>query len=288
MVHLRLSPSGIPTDPVVAALTKTLTANVTKLPSPDHQTLLKKRKWLQTHIIQPPPSLGRNVDTIAKPVIDATLVFAQEEAGTAVCISPQGLLLTCSHCVAETAQELSWNKVHWLLFSSGQVVAAKTIVWDERRDLALLQIVKATDLASQSTFPYLHIAPTYNTPIKRNTPLICVGHPGSEDLETSIPGVQTNYDSLVLSTGKFCGLAKDQDPQDNSEIGCLMHDCWTYWGHSGAPLVDQKSGYLVGVHSSWDDETAMRRGVPLEALRSFLDECQTLSPGFSFPERREA
>ncbi|KAL2209869.1 trypsin-like serine protease [Sarocladium strictum] len=287
MTYMRLSPSGIPADSVVAALTKTLTASVTKLPSADHQTLLKKRKWLQTHTIEPPPSLGRNANTTAKPIIDATLVFAQEEAGTAVCISPQGLLLTCSHCIAETAEELSWTKVHWLLFSSGKVVAAKTIVWDDRRDLALLQVVKASDLTSEAAFPYLRIA-FPNTPMKRNTPLICIGHPGSEDLETSIPGVQTNYDSLVLSTGKYYGLAKGQDPQDNSEIGCLMHDCWTYWGHSGAPLVERKSGELVGVHSSWDDETAMRRGVPLEALRAFLDECQMLSPGFSLPERREA
>jgi hypothetical protein len=27
---------------------------------------------------------------------------------------------------------------------------------------------------------------------------------------------------------------------------------------------------LVGVHSSWDDETGMRRGVGIEAIREFL------------------
>jgi V8-like Glu-specific endopeptidase len=54
-----------------------------------------------------------------------------------------------------------------------------------------------------------------------------------------------------------------------------MHGCWTYWGHSGAPLLDA-NGKLVGLHSSWDDTTAMRRGVPLEAIRAFLEECQWL------------
>jgi hypothetical protein len=266
-----LTPGGVPGGQVIASLPKTLPARVTRLPANDHRTLLRKREWLQTHTIESPPSLGRNGSTIANLIIGATLVFAQEEAGTAVCVSPRGLLLTCAHCVAEALEDLDWERIHWLLFSSGQVVAARTVAWDETRDLALLLIVKASELSQASAFPFMHISP--KAP-KKNARLICVGHPGSEDLEASIPGVQTNYDSLVLSTGKFCGLAEGQDPQDNSEIGTLMHDCWTYWGHSGAPLVERKSGQLVGVHSSWDDETAMRRGVPWEAVKSFLGECQ--------------
>lgn len=94
-----------------------------------------------------------------------------------------------------------------------------------------------------------------------------------------MPGVQTNYDSLVLSSGNYRGLDPDQDPQDNSEIGALMHDCWTYWGHSGAPLVLRNTGSLVGVHSSWDDETGMRRGVPWEALVSFLEKVESNARG---------
>ena len=43
-----------------------------------------------------------------------------------------------------------------------------------------------------------------------------------------------------------------------------MHDAWTYWGHSGAPLVSAEAGpdgwKLVGVHSSWDEGSGMRRG----------------------------
>jgi hypothetical protein len=107
---------------------------------------------------------------------------------------------------------------------------------------------------------------------KVRTLLLCIGHPGSEDLEVGRPGVATGYDVLHISDGRFKGYAKGQDVQDNSEIGALMHDCWTYWGHSGAPLLDVKSGALIGLHSSWDDKTAMRRGVGWEALRDFLGE----------------
>jgi S1-C subfamily serine protease len=69
---------------------------------------------------------------------EATLVFAQEEAGTAVCISPQGLIMTCSHCVAGNPEESDWAERKWMLLASGQIFQAKCVVWDLQRDLALL------------------------------------------------------------------------------------------------------------------------------------------------------
>ncbi|KAL2881783.1 hypothetical protein SGCOL_002939 [Colletotrichum sp. CLE4] len=207
-----------------------------------------------------------------------TLVFAQEEAGTAVCISPNGILLTCSHCTAETIDDFDDSKSHWLLFASGQVVEAKALAWDGRRDLALLKIISAQQSPPSSGpsssppsggFPFITLS---STPPVLKARLICVGHPGSEDFEATMPGTKTDYDVLHLSTGTFRGCAEGQDPQDNSDIGALMHSCWTYWGHSGAPLVDRKTGTLIGVHSSWDDETGMRRGIAWEAISEFLEE----------------
>ncbi|KAK1989183.1 trypsin-like cysteine/serine peptidase domain-containing protein [Colletotrichum cereale] len=208
----------------------------------------------------------------------ATLVFAQEEAGTAICISPGGILLTCSHCVAETADDLDSSRTIWLLFASCQVVGAELLAWDDRRDLALLKIVAAQPPQSLSsaaappqppTFPFVTPSPAA-PPLRAR--LVCVGHPGSEDLEAAESGAETGYDVLHLSTGAFRGCAEGQDPQDNSEIGALMHTCWTYWGHSGAPLLERRTGMLVGLHSSWDAETGMRRGVAWEAIVGFLEE----------------
>jgi hypothetical protein len=218
----------------------------------------------------------------------ATLVFAQKEAGTAVCISSSGLLLTCSHCVAESPKELGQpgSKSKWLLFASGQVILAECVAWDPRRDLALLQITAAqpepqianphalpasdnTANASILSFPFVPVA---EVPPRLRAALVCIGHPGSEDLEVAQPGVKTGYDTLHVSTGVFRGYAPDQDLHDNSEIGALKHDCWTYWGHSGAPLVEQSTGRLIGLHSSWDEKTGTRRGVPLEAIQHFLQQ----------------
>jgi hypothetical protein len=276
-------PAVHPTRIVPLSLTRTLplklSRNDTSLGNADHSLLLRKEKWLQDYQIDIPGKRS-NANKLT-PRIQATLVFAQEEAGTAICISEEGLLLTCSHCVAETNEDLDYSKSHWLLFASGRVVEAKCIAWDSKRDVALLRIVSAqpgsngTDPGTiePRDFPSITIA---TSPPPLDTTLVCVGHPGCEDLESVLPGVKTNYDVLHVSVGAFRGYAAGQDLQDNSEIGALQHDCWTYWGHSGAPLIEKSTGRLVGLHSSWDDVTAMRRGVPLEAIQEFMREHENL------------
>lgn len=260
-----------------------LTQSITGLDKNTLAILHKKQQWLgEFKITIPPVRNGIDVTT----AVNATLVFAQEDAGTAVCISPEGILLTCSHCVAESTEELENHKVKWLIFASGQVVRAECIAWDSSRDLALLRIIAcqrqptATLPSSSSTSPVWSRSFPFVMPADFSPPLraalVCIGHPGSEDLEASEPGIKTNYDILHVSTGVFRGYAPGQDVQDNAEIGALMHDCWTYWGHSGAPLVDQDSGRLVGLHSSWDDRTGMRRGIGLAAVKTFLDEYEEL------------
>ncbi|KAF3213231.1 hypothetical protein TWF679_005460 [Orbilia oligospora] len=255
-----------------------LSTKSTGLSKRDLMLLLKKQRLLK---ISTPEAL-RSLDSHLNHTLLATLVFAQSEAGTAFCISSTGVLITCSHCVSEDPSELEENRIKWLLFASGRAVQAKCIAYDHIRDLALLRIISAeqepTSTSSNisnnhqnpsSSFPFLPIA---STSPKKNTQMVCIGHPGDEDLETSKPGVKTNYDVIHVSYGRYRGIAEGADVQDNSEIGALMHNCWTYWGHSGAPLCMRKDGSVVGMHSSWDDETGMRRGVAWEAIVEFLRE----------------
>jgi hypothetical protein len=260
----------------ITVLPDILPPALTKLPRGDHKLLLHKQSLLRESTIPVPSDFtAHSPDAVA-----ATLVFAQPEAGTAVCVDPSGLLLTCSHCVAETASDLDPAKTHWLLFASGTIVAARCVAWDGRSDLALLRVIATQQGPCQTQdgglsvsfsflFPAVAVA---DRPPKLGAKLVCVGHPGSEDLEAARPGVRTGYDVLHLSEGRYRGCAEGQDPGDNSEIGALKHDCWTYWGHSGAPLLERSGGRLVGLHSSWDDDTGMRRGVPLETIREFLEK----------------
>lgn len=246
----------------------------------NHDVMLLKRSKLRNAAFQASLHQAETAQAAA-----ASLVFAQQEAGTAVCISSEGLILTCAHCICEDNDGGSGvGEMRWLLFASGQVVKARCLAWDPRRDLALLLIIAATarpetdrigseDNMEAQPFPYIRIA---SNPPRLRSPLHCIGHPGSEDLEASTSGIMTDYNVLHISSGRVRGLVEGQDPQDNSEIGALKHDCWTYWGHSGAPLVQRaqhtRGWNLVGLHSSWDDETGMRRGVPLQAIRGFLKE----------------
>jgi hypothetical protein len=210
----------------------------------------------------------------AHKALEATLIFAQYEAGTAVCIGPAGWVLTCAHCFGDSEEEYeNSNKRRWLLFYTGLAVQVECRVWDDRRDLALLKIIAIESSEEGApTFAWVPVAtdkPPYRLPI------ICIGQPGRDDLEAT-SSRRTKYHLVEISHGCFQGMVEGVDPQDNSEIGTLMHDAWTYWGHSGAPLLRESDGALVGLHSSWDDETAMRHGIPHVAIKGFLRENEPL------------
>ncbi|KXS98150.1 hypothetical protein AC578_9412 [Pseudocercospora eumusae] len=248
-----------------------LNTELQRLPRKELQLVRLKQRQLQDPSAQVPDFIRQTTpitvpQTLLTQAVIRTFVFAGESAGTAVCVSPAGLLLTCSHCVAESRAELKSKSRSWLLTSNGQPVQASCAAWDHKRDLALLQIVTAPSLFTRDGFSFFAnlclCSQAYRSTTLR-----------SEDTEAATSGLPTGYDVLHISDGRFRGLAPGQDVQDNSDIGALQHDCWTYWGHSGAPLIEKVSGKLIGLHSSWDDQTGMRcRGIALQAIQEFLAE----------------
>ena len=218
--------------------------------------------------------------------LKATLIFASYEAGTAVCIHPDGWILTCAHCIGESEEEWRINRKRWLLFYTGTAVQAECCAWDSRLDLALLKITFMENVGDSKYTPtsFPHIKLSSHLP-KRNEPIFCIGQPGRDDLESTTRR-KTTYNLIEVSEGRFRGLIPGVDPCDNSEIGSLKHDAWTYWGHSGAPLVKEVDGGLIGLHSSWDEETLMRHGVPLQAIRHFLREVMAQVEGVDVTVKR--
>ncbi|KAJ8058577.1 hypothetical protein OCU04_012754 [Sclerotinia nivalis] len=205
--------------------------------------------------------------------LKSTLIFAQYEAGTAICIDPTGWILTCSHCVGETEEEYRKNPRRWLLYYTGLAIEVECRVWDQKRDLALLKVItiEVDDNNFDNTIPQFSFVNLATQSPEDNTQIICIGQPGSDDLESS-GSRKTRYNLIEVSEGLFRGMMSGKDPQDNGEIGTLKHDAWTYWGHSGAPLLRDDDGLLIGLHSSWDDQTGMRHGIPVVAIRIFLEE----------------
>ncbi|OJJ57379.1 hypothetical protein ASPSYDRAFT_90671 [Aspergillus sydowii CBS 593.65] len=201
--------------------------------------------------------------------LQATYIFAQEEAGTAVCVDRSGWILTCSHCFGESEREWRGNRYKWLLDYAGKAVQVECCFWDGRRDLALARVVRV-EADETGLGMFVSIPLQSSTSISAyDGNIMCIGQPGADDLESETPQA-TDYDLIEISEGRLRGLVPHADPHDNSEIGSLKHNAWTYWGHSGAPLVCARTGGLLGLHSSWDDTTAMRHGIPLVAIRAFL------------------
>ena len=191
-----------------------------------------------------------------------------------MCVHPAGWLLTCAHCFGDDEKEYEEaEKRRWLLFYTGEAVLVECRVWDVKRDLALLKLIaiESTTSATSGSVPEFRFLNLDEGTPRVGLKVLCIGQPGRDDLEAA-GNRKTKYNLIEVSKGRLRGMVKGQNPQDNGEIGSLMHDAWTYWGHSGAPLISAEEGSLVGLHSSWDDQTAMRHGVPGVAVREFLKE----------------
>jgi Trypsin-like peptidase domain len=185
-------------------------------------------------------------------------------------------VLTCSHCFADTEEE--WractekDKRKWLLYYTGLAVQIECRVWDGTCDLALCKVIAIEierGTKSEGKMPTFAFVSLSAAAPKTGEPILCIGQPGRDDLEAP-RNKKTSYRLVEVSNGNFRGMMKGVDPHDNREIGALKHDAWTYWGHSGAPLL-RVGGELVGLHSSWDDRAAMRHGIPAVAIRWFLE-----------------
>lgn len=116
---------ALPLRSKIRTLPPRLTTTNTGLTTAQIQLLVAKRKKLRA-----PETQIRRFITEQRPTselseaVRAAFVFAQEEAGTAVCIREDGLLLTCSHCIADTKDGA--NKLRmWLVSAEGRMVQAQ-------------------------------------------------------------------------------------------------------------------------------------------------------------------
>lgn len=165
-------------------------------------------------------------------------------------LAPEGRILTASHVVnrlgAKTAVE----------FPDGRRFIATCVAYDGKLDLAICA------LTAEKRLPF---APVAKAAPASGTWVACIGQPG-----TSTPtGQPTGYQPFHVSTGSIRGYL--DNPLGDQGLGRVKHDAWTYWGHSGSPLFNNK-GQIVAMHNSWDSKTAMRHSVPHQAIVAFLDQ----------------
>ena len=185
------------------------------------------------------------------------------------------LVLTCAHCVShddddddddDEPPKTRLNRVKELVTPHGRTFGAKCIAYDEELDLALLETIDS----AQKDHAFLSLAESEPNQI------FAIGNPYDIDLETDLKDQPTGFTPFWFSGGEYEAVTiKASKPG----LGRLKHSCWTYWGHSGCPLIavdDWADGgimpSLAGLHNSWDDRNAQRHGVPLEELKMFLSK----------------
>jgi S1-C subfamily serine protease len=174
-------------------------------------------------------------------------------SASGVNLTRSGLVLTNAHVAGRT------GKILIAQFPDGGKFRATCVALDRPLDLALCR------LNATGTLPFANVA---ETPPPVGARVVCIGQPGA----STPKGDKTGYQPFHVSVGSIRGY--HDDPLGNQEIlGRAMHDAWTYWGHSGSPLFDDK-GRIVAIHNSWNPDNGMRHAVPLQAIRRFLNQQQ--------------
>lgn len=197
--------------------------------------------------------------TIAKNSLESCIHLVQDEFGSGFCVDSRGFFVTCYHCVEK-------KKNCTIIFPSGEISEAVVAYKDKSLDLALLKIEN-----SKRTYMYLNVA---TETAEKGTKIFCIGNPCNEDLEHEKKGIKTNYLPFFISFGKVQDYTKDRIyGKVKSGLGPLIHSCWTYWGHSGAPILNY-DGKVVGVHNSWDDKNGNRHGLSVETIIEFMNKAK--------------
>lgn len=199
------------------------------------------------------PHLRKVDKAIADPEVRAAIRAVQPACvrinnGSGVNIASAGRILTNAHVADRIGATMSAE------FPDGRKFTVRCVAIDKKLDLAICEC------ESDESLPFATVAATAP---KTGTAVVCIGQPGTRTPE----GEPTDYQPFHVSTGKIRGYL--ENPLGEQTLGRMKHDAWTYWGHSGSPLFDS-TGKIVGLHNSWDSTTAMRHGVPQQAIAAFL------------------
>ena len=178
--------------------------------------------------------------------------------------------------------------------------------------MAPLEILASeTKKGKEGCIPTSSLVPLSPRAPQFRDPLVYIGQPGRDDLE-STRSRPTEYNLVKISEGIFRGMIPGADPAYNTKIDTLKHDVRTFRsessclgtkgfsysqnlfhdsgpqleevvltgivhgrGRTGVVLVhhySEENGTLIGLHSSWDDRTTLRHGIPLIAVERFVQQ----------------
>ena len=237
-------------------------------------SLVKRNKSQLNYYESDERMISKNKDLISK-IKNSVLCQVSDEFGTAICINEKGYLLTCAHAAPPYEDEKNINTSIYI-FPSGEIIKALTLEKNEKIDLALLKIIeiykgnKFIKINENKKFDFIKInKDIINNEVSRKN-IFCIGNPGFTMYDEEGNLENNEYKPFWISFGKIKKYLKDE-VYCTKDLGPLIHNCWTYWGHSGEPLFNF-DGNIVGIHNSWNEKNGDRLGVSLLGIIKFISK----------------
>ncbi len=137
---------------------------------------------------------------------------------------------------------------------------------------AIFECTSVVMKAEELDFALLRVRPLYpeqafypaatlsRTPLAVGQALVTAGHPVLQRKKIDVsPGCQVTR----------------ADPYVHDGVLSIQHQCDTQSGSSGSPLIDRKTGHVVGLHWGAEDGTGSNHGVPVNLI---LDRIHEIDP----------
>ena len=204
---------------------------------------IRKNKSELNYYLSDEKNYKLNKEIIEK-VKTSCLCRISEEFGSAVCIHENGYVLTCAHAAPPFENEP--NKESLYIFPNGEIVKTLTLEKNEELDLALLKIIeiyeneKFVDIKNlDKKFPFSNIKYNSKENEKIGENIFCIGNPCFTIYDDKGKMEKNKYKPFWISFGKIKGYMKDNIYCKN-DLGPLIHNCWTYWGHFGLQYLMER------------------------------------------------
>ncbi len=198
-----------------------------------------------------------------------------------------GFILTCAHCVAhddfvdsddmnDDDESSKLQRAVELVNARGEIFGSICVNASNDIDLALLKILDED--YERITLGSISLG-TPGCDDTDGTDIFALGNPCDTNLENNTGRKSKNgYNPFHVSQGKL-QMKITKGRANKCGLGRQIHSAWTYWGHSGCPLISveetnngsSKIG-IVGIHNSWDDRNGNRHGIPLDEIWNFFHQ----------------
>lgn len=172
-------------------------------------------------------------------------------------------VLTCAHCIPGEGL----GSPNLALDANGREYVTECVAYDAVADLALVELSVADEDAGASILEPLPVADAVEAYPR---PVMVCGNPVRPGRGGYLPFHVSTGQARDVAEGDVDTSVENRGFGYGTELGGLRHNAWTFWGHSGSPIVDTETGAIIGIHNSWDPLTAWRHGVSLPVLRRFL------------------